>query len=203
MTLQNGLVHEGRAYLWTDTMLYDPETGADMGRAAKAFHGIAWPWAAVYSGLMDTSDLHKVARRVSEPWPLTGESLLKAAQDALRLEAEEGRQGRLLIAYPCSQYGARMFLIANEELPFAKAYEPHELGEYRSAGNGEPWAAEFAGEDLLSPADMRRFIDLQIENPAHTVHGWSGHTIGGNIVEIEISDERVECRVLRAVERDG
>lgn len=201
MTLINGLIHEGRALLWTDTAVWDPTTGEQVGHGQKAISGTLWPWAAVHSGHMLTSE-PVIANRMAERPNLTGEGLLRDAIEALRLEAQEGRLGRLLIAYPCSQYGARMFMVSNADLPFAKAYEPYETVEYMCSGNGEPWAAEFAGRDL-TPDDMRRFIDLQIEHPADFVDGWSGKGIGGNIIEIEVTGEGVESRVLRTVEREA
>jgi hypothetical protein len=199
MTLMNGLIHNRRAYLWTDTRLYHPETGATIGEGAKAFEGVAWTWAAVHTGALPLDDAHVLKRRITERWPIGGEALLAAAIDALRLEAEEGRIGRLLIAYPCEEYGARMFHIANDAMPFAAAYEPYETVELMSSGNGEPWAAQFSGRDM-APADMRRFIDYQVETPSETVFGWTGLSIGGNVIEIEVSAEGVESRVVRAVE---
>lgn len=202
MTLMNGLIHDRRAYLWTDTRIYHPETGATLGVAAKAFQGVVWTWAAVHTGLMHPDEPHVVARRVSERWPFTGEQLLEAAMSALRAEADEGRVARLLLAYPCEEYGARMFYVGNDVVPFAKAYQPYETVEFMSSGNGEPWAAQFSGKDM-TPADMRQFIDHQIETPSETIHGWTGLTIGGNVVEIEVSADGVDSRVVRMVEREA
>ena len=44
MTLQNGLIYRGKAYLWTDTALFDP-SGQRVGAVSKAFHGRMWPSA--------------------------------------------------------------------------------------------------------------------------------------------------------------
>lgn len=201
MTLMNGLIHQGRAYLWTDTALWDQKAGEQIGHGEKAISGTLWPWAAVHSGHWDATDPDKIKRRLAERPNLTGEGLLRDAIEVLRLEAAEGRLGRLLIALPCSQYGARLFMVANDDLPFAKAYTPYETVEYMCSGNGAPWAAEFAGRDL-SPDDMRRFIELQTQHPSDFVDGWSGIGIGGNILEIEVTGEGVESRVLRTVEQE-
>jgi len=198
----NGLIHDRRAYLWTDTRLYHPTTGETLGEGAKAFEGAAWTWAAVHAGTFPMDDPHVLKRRITERWPIGGEALLAAAIDALRLEADEGRIGRLLLAYPCEEHGARMFHLANDAMPFAAAYEPYETVEFMSSGNGEPWAAQFSGRDL-TPADMRRFIDYQVETPSETVCGWTGLSIGGNVVEIEVSSEGVTSRMVRAVESEA
>ena len=202
MTLLNGLIHDGRALLWTDTALWDQSTGQRIGHGEKAFMGQLWPWAAIHSGHIDTRDPGKIAHRMAERPNLTPDMLLRDAVEVLRLEADEGRLGRLLIAFPCSQYGARMFMVANDDLPFAKAYEPYETVEYMCTGNGEAWAAEFAGRDL-TPNDMRRFIDLQAKHPSAFVDGWAGIGIGGNILEIEVSANGVESRVLRSVDQEA
>ncbi len=201
MTLQNGLIHAGSAFLWTDTALFHHETSERIGEVPKAFYGQVWPWAAVHSGLIDLADPHKVARLVSEQWPITLESLLKAARNALRLEAAEGRPGRLLIAYLCPELGPRLFMVAADELPGQMPYEPRELGAFMCGGADAPWADEFSRNDHISPAEMRALIDKQIEHPVETVQGWQGRFIGGNVVEIEVSAAGVESRVVRAIER--
>jgi hypothetical protein len=204
LTLQNGIIHAGRAFLWTDTALFHHETGERIGEVPKAFYGQLWPWAAVHSGLIDLSDPHKVARLVSEQWPLSPEYLIRAAQDALKAEAKAGRPGRLLLAWchPDEPDEPRLFIVASDPLPSQKPYEPRELGAYMCGGADAPWRDQFDANNNLTPADMRRLIDLQIEHPTTTVQGWQGRFIGGNIVEIEVSTAGVESRVLRAVERE-
>lgn len=198
MTLQNGLIHKGRAYLWTDTALWEAATGKAIGEVSKAFTGTQWPWGAVLSGTMRTDDPYRVQKAIGDAWPANPAELIEVTRDALRREALQGLMGRVLLAYPCPEYGARMFLIASDELPFAKPFEPFETVEYMCFGNGEPWAAEFAGKDL-TPSMMRRFIDRQIENPSQTVLGWQGRTIGGNVVELKVTAEGVDSRVLRPI----
>lgn len=202
MTLQNGLIHGGRGYLWTDTMLYDAETGEPLGVAPKAFHGTTWPWAAVLSGTMPADDLYKVPRFIADAWPLGTETLLAAGAAALRSEAAEGRMGRLLFCVPCPVNGARLYFIASDDVGWNEPFVPEELIEFTSSGNGSPLHQRY-DKIGFTPARMRRFIDYQIEEPSETVLGRKQRTIGGNVVELEVTAEGVDSRVVRAVEREA
>ena len=198
MTLQNGLIHAGRAYLWTDTAAWNPTTGQQIGHLDKAITGLLWPWAVVHSGLMRTTD-NPIFARLTDNWSLTSERLLQTATAALRQEAAEGRHGRLLIAHTCQTYGARMFLISTEDEPFTPAFTPYETIEYMSSGNGTDFAAEFAGRDM-TPADMRRFIEHQTTHPCEKLVGGTFVGIGGNIIEIEVQAKGVQSRVVSSLE---
>ena len=196
MTLMNGLMYQGKAYLWVDTAVWDPTTGERIGDAEKAFVGNLWPWAAVHTGHIDPNDLNKVARRMAERPNLTAESLLRDAIEVLRIEADEGSLGRLLLAYPCPEYGARLTIISNRDfLPVAKAYEPLDVGEFLCSGNGADWAKGYHGRDL-TPEDVRSFIRLQAQHPFDTEDGWQGLGIGGDILEIEVAPNGVQVRNL-------
>jgi hypothetical protein len=202
MTLQNGLIHRGKAYLWTDTALWDASTGTPIGTVSKAFSGVTWPWAGVLSGLMLPNEPYRVQTLIAEANPRDPAELIEATRSALRLEAMAGRHCRVLLAFPCPDYGARMFMIAADAMPFAAPLEPYETVEYMSSGNGSPWAAKFAGKDL-TPAMMRKFIDHQIEHPGETVLGWNGHNIGGNIIETRVTAKGAKNFLVRAVDRQS
>jgi hypothetical protein len=198
VTLQNGLIHNGKAYLWTDTALWEAETGKRIGDVAKAFTGLEWPWAAVLSGTSLPQDPFRVQAMIGAAYPASPADLIEVTRDALRREAIEGRMCRVLLAYPCPTYGARMFHIAADSWPGRVAFEPFETIEYMSSGNGSLWAAQFAGRDL-TPREMRRFIDYQIADPGESVHGWPSR-LGGNLIETKVSAAGVKSRVVREID---
>jgi hypothetical protein len=200
LTLQNGLIHKGAAYLWTDTAIWDAETSERIGDASKAFYGTQWPWAAVISGTFDTADFHRVQRTISEKWPLNPAELMRVSLDAIRFEASMGRVCRLLITFPCEQYGARMFMLSSDDLPFTPAFQPYETIEYMSSGNGSAWGRKLVAKEM-TPKRMLRFIDKQIRHPTETVLGWKGASfLGGNLIELKVANQRVESRVVREID---
>ncbi|MDP3675766.1 MAG: hypothetical protein Q8R44_11825 [Novosphingobium sp.] len=196
MTLMNGLVHGGKGYLWSDTALFDRATGQFRGHLPKAFTGTLWPWAAAISGLYDLNDPHRVARAIGGALPFDTPALLKAAVAALRDELKAGLPCRLLVAVPCTDYGARLYFIAADETGLTPPFVPLELVEFTSSGNGSQRYAEI---DALgfTPARMLEFIDHQYASPTDTVQGWSGCTIGGDAIEVEVSAAGVTSRVVR------
>tara|TARA_Y100000815_G_C13166810_1_gene433982 strand:+ start:174 stop:803 length:630 start_codon:yes stop_codon:yes gene_type:complete len=204
MTLMNGLMYQGKAYLWVDTAIWDTATGERIGHTEKAFMGNLWPWAAVHTGHADTQDLHKLARRMAERPNLTAEGLIRDATEVLQMEADEGRLGRLLLAYPCPEYGARITLISNRDLPpIAKAYAPTDAGSFICSGRSEDWARDWMpifDEGDPTPDDVRRFIREQAKHPFDTEDGWNIVGIGGNIIEIEVSPLGVQSCILYNVD---
>lgn len=199
MTLMNGLVHDGTGYLYSDTQVWDTETMEPIGQTGgKAFHGTLWPWAAVHTGIIDGRKGLTVPTGLADRCSLSAKRLLDDAIDVLRIEREEGRIGRLLIAFADEQYGARMFIIANDDVPYAPPLEPYETIEFKCSGNGEPWAAEFADLDM-TPADMERFIEHQIDTPFEVLPGLRITGVGGTIFETKVSMAGVSSRVLRTV----
>lgn len=195
MTLMNGLIYERQAYLWTDSAVFTRD-GKLAGHMPKAFAGELWPWAAVVSGLYDTSDPYRVARTIGEALPLSIETLLIAGVAALRAEAARGLTCRLLIAAACPTYGARMYFIAADETPLAPPFEPLETVEFFSSGNGSSRHAELDAKGF-TPARVLEFIDYQAETPIPTVEGWAGQTIGGDIVELCVGEAGVTSHVVR------
>ena len=204
MTLMNGLMYQGKAYLWVDTAIWDTATGERIGHTEKAFMGNLWPWAAIHSGHSDPQDLHRLARRMAERPNLTAAGLIRDAAEVLQMEADEGRLGRLLLAYPCPEYGARLTFISNRDFgPWAKAFEPWDTGSFICSGNNEDWAKDWVPilvEGDPTPDDVRRYIREQAKHPVDTEDGWNLMNIGGNIIEIEVSPHGVQSRILYSVD---
>ena len=120
---------------------------------------------------------------------------LRRLYDGYRFHPDLAGKG---IAFADEQYGARMFIIANDEMPYGPALEPYETIEFKCSGNGEPWAAEFADLDM-TPADMERFIGHQIDTPFEVLPGLRITGVGGTIFETKVSMAGVSSRVLRTV----
>lgn len=70
MTLQNGAIHDGTAYLWSDTAWFEHGTGRMIGTGPKTLHGVRWPWA-VSTTLVgaDTASFSDIVARVSGAMP--------------------------------------------------------------------------------------------------------------------------------------
>lgn len=187
VTLMNGLIHDGTGYLWTDTAMFEASTGKRMeGEISKGFVGTLWPWAAVLSGTVETASPYRIPTMISAKWPSNPNELMQAAATALRTEADRGFPARLLISHACNQMGARMYLICADDVGFVKPFEPFEVTEFLSSGRGVEAADNFLAEDL-TPVRMREFINLQAQIPTKSTLGWEGVTIGGNVVEMQVS----------------
>lgn len=197
MTLQNGLVHEGKGYLWTDTALWDVRSGSIVGEAAKAFTGTYWPWAAVLSGAFDLNALYRIPEIISRAMPRDVSELLEVGRDALALEASAGRFSRLLFCVPDAEFGAMLHFIAADDVGFARPFEPIRTVQFTSSCGTTSRYAEYDRKGF-TPSLMRKFVGFQERKPEQTVFGNFEHTIGGNIVEIELANARVQSRILRS-----
>lgn len=191
MTLQNGLIHNRTAYLWTDTAFYDPATLAIIGHGDKAFHGTDWPWIGTASGTFPSNQPMMVPQAIADARPKGPKSLLEATSAAVRDAFLRGFSTRILLAVPCPDHGARMFMVASDELPFANPFQPCETVQYMCTGNGDVGAPC----DPETPAQMRQFIDWQATLSGETIDGLSGLTIAGNLVEVELSRRGIRSRV--------
>lgn len=201
MTLMNGLVFDRKAHLYADTGVWDAETWEILGDTPlKAFAGTLWPWAAVHSGHIDLKRGGTVPMALSERYSLSPHHLLIDAIDVLRIEREEGRVGRLLIAFPDQEYGARMFLVANDRLPFTAPLEPYELIEFKCSGNGEPWAQTFNERDM-TPDDMLSYIEHQRNAPFEPIPGVHIQGISGDVYEIQVGEGGVSSRIVSTERR--
>jgi hypothetical protein len=198
MTLQNGLVHGGRAYLWTDTAFYDAFTGELLGFDSKAMQGLYWPWAGVLSSI--GGDPHEIARMVGEAWPADVPSVLRATAAALRSYASHGHTARVLLA--TWQDRPQLWMVATDDAGGDGPFVPTEATHYLNFGNTLP-AYKRAAAKGFNPKRMHRVIDAQIAEPFELAGTFAAtgrrHWLGGNVVEIEVSGEGVESRVLRPV----
>lgn len=175
MTLQNGLIHDRKAYLWTDTLAYHTDHKTPLFHITKTFHDATRKWVAVMSGDLP-SEPFLAPQTIADEEPRTERELIEAAIKAAKLVAQEGRLCRLLLAFPCADNGARMFVISSDKLPFANAFEPFETVQFMSYGAG------FSGApcDPETPSEMRSYIDWQHSLP-------NGSPLGGDLIQTEIS----------------
>lgn len=185
MTLQNGLVWKRRAYLWCDTAVADTATGAIVGHASKAMTGLGWPWAAVHSGELRTDDLAAVAGHIGKAHPTNETELIEACRVALHREADEGRIGRLLVAYACRHDGARMFFMATDDTAAGPAFMAHPTVQHACSPASDLWNNRFVSSEF-TVEEMRGFIASQIEQPNPTVYGYPA-TYGGNLIEVRVT----------------
>lgn len=199
MTLQNGLIHRGRGFLWTDTALFDPDNGKIVGEYPKAMTGEHWPWMVVLSGDLDKSDPLSVQHALTRDDPRTTEELLRAGRAALQEHAIKGLMGRLLFCVPDPAYGAMLYFIASDATGVAPPFTPRPLTQFTSSGNGTPLFNKLDRQGF-TPKRMRRFVDWQASHAGETVHGNTFHSIGGDIIEIELSGGKTTPRLVRTLD---
>ena len=197
MTLQNGLVHGGSAWLWTDTAYYDVSSGALVGFASKAMEGLEWPWAGIISIIGGFP--YDIASAIGHAYPSDMHELASATADALRAHAAKGYIGRVLLAG--WQDAPYLCLVSTDEAGGAP-FEPCYVEHYLNAGNHLP-SYHRALKRGLNPKRMARVIDEQIANPV-ALAGPAGEAgqlsqYGGNVVEIEVAPDGVKSRVLRTI----
>ena len=185
MTLMNGLIHDRKAYLWTDTLLSTQDGKTPLAHVTKFAIPPSRKWAAILSGSWPADDFFIVHKAILNAKPKTLPQLLKASVKALHKLDHYGLSARMLLAVPCKDYGARLFLVSGDALPFTGAFEPYETVQYMSAGNG----AAGAPCDPETPEQMRQFIEWQarIANTA---------PIAGDLIEIEVSAKGVTLNQL-------
>ncbi|BBI19855.1 hypothetical protein EKJ_07020 [Qipengyuania flava] len=177
MTLQNGLIHNGKAYLWTDTLAYHPDHKTPLFHVTKTFHDISEKWVATFSGDTPGEFPHFVPQEIVNREAKTERQLIEACIAALKtLRLDHGLMQRVLLAFQCADNGARMFLIPGDDLGFAGAFEPFETIQFMSYG------ATFPGApcDPETPGEMRRFIEWQKALP-------NASPYGGDLIQTEIS----------------
>lgn len=201
MTMQNGLVHRRKAYLWCDTAYWDGVTGEMIGQDTKAFQGLHWPFAGVLSLWGD--DPFAVPRDVGEACPSNLDSLLSTVAESLRSVARKGGGGRVLIASYTDR--PRLHVIGCHGMFPGSGFgpfEPVELGHFVSSCN-ETDAYKAADASEFSPAAMRQVIDVQCVTPfeGHGQLALLGPRVwaGGNVVRIEVGAKGVTSAVERPV----
>ncbi|MBO9519780.1 MAG: hypothetical protein J7493_17110 [Porphyrobacter sp.] len=191
MTLQNGLIEGGKAYLWVDTLLLSGETGKPLGVGPKAWHGLEQPWAASLT-MIGNPDYLSIPTSMARVNPQDEDSVIEAAQIALMDYCADGSFGRILLA--CCFDEPRLYAIASDTLlgvPFAAYTLPHYLAP----------AAAGDTRKVMMLAEMPAAIAEQVTGNL----AWHGSSdlkqapqkIGGTIVEIIVSRHGVAERELR------
>lgn len=201
MTLQNGLVHGSKAYLWTDTAHWNPDTGEILAHGTKVFNSTVWPYAVSFSTV--GGGLGFFADEIGTANPQGLEELLGAATDALRWYAREGGGGRVMVA---SYDGKpRLHIIACHVLFPGSGYGPFEPVEidYFICSCNDSAPALVAAREGYNLKRMRRVIDAQCSTPWLSTGGlehlgprvW----LGGDIYRIEVGAGGVTSALERTV----
>lgn len=193
MTLQNGAIHDGTGYLWSDTAWFEHGTGRMVGKGPKALHGLRWPWAVSTSltGCNQTS-FADVIHGVGGADPADIPALLDACTDALRafINAASDRSGRMMVAaWDYSLNTARLFFISSDEAvcpPFETAEGLH----FVSSGTGSEAYRRFV-ESGNQPKHMQGLIAAQ-RKEVWQVPGFApGRYVGGEVVRHTVTAEGV------------
>ncbi|MBL9066456.1 MAG: hypothetical protein JNN10_09205 [Sphingopyxis sp.] len=199
MTLQNGLIHRDRAFLWSDEGHFDAATGELVLLQSKAIQ-CQWPPFAV-SASSNGGNPHDIFSAIGEAAPSDLSALLSACADALRAYAAQGYLANLLIAAWDNE--PRLFFASTHEAHGEPAFIPFEVLHHVSTGQHLP-AYHAAVAEGLTPRSMARLIDAQIASPfalegplsASGERTW----YGGGVVQIEVSRTGVTERFIRMVE---
>ncbi len=194
MTLQNGAIHGGNAYLWSDTAWFEPATGKMVGKSPKAFHGLRWPWSVSTSLVgADTSSFSGIVAQVGKHDPADIPALLDACTAALRTFAlaSESRTGRLMVAaWDKGLNTARLFFITSDVV-VGPAFEPAEALHLVSGGTGSDAYRRFV-ESGNQPKHMQGLITVQ-RKERWTVPGFAlGHYVGGEVVRHAVTADGVK-----------
>ena len=181
MTLQNGLVHGRKAYLWADTAIWDGTTGEIACYDTKAFQGLHWPFCGIIACY--GRNPHDLAKAIGYADPSNLSDLLFKARNALIGYCADGSTGRLLLA--SYEDGAHLHLIASDDVGFAAPFEAVEVDHYVSSGN-DSTAYKMAMKRGFTAKRMSKVIDAQIAQP-FTGAGMATELgnrvwIGGNVV---------------------
>lgn len=200
MTLQNGLIHKDRAYLWCDEAFFEAATGKFSHLQHKAMKSLTWPYAL--SVASNGGNPHEIFLAVASTAPTDLASLLSAVSDALRAYALAGNLASILVA--AWEGEARLLLVATFDGPEGEpAFEPIELLHHVCTGQHLA-AYHNALAAGLTPRNMAKVIDAQIETPfaLQGPMGSSGERIwfGGGVVQIEVSKAGIRDRVIRMVD---
>lgn len=198
MTLQNGLYHQGEAYLWSDTGFWT-ESGARAGTGCKMFAGSLFPWAATFSGASPADEPYRLIRLISEGAALSPADLIQDVIQVLRKESRKRRDNRVLLAFPCPVKGARIYHIAADQLPGRAAFEPVCVAKYACWGADEDWYAPYAGRDL-NPDEMRAVVALQLQGNAAAMFEMEVEEPVSDIIETRVSRAGILNRQLRLVD---
>lgn len=188
MTLQNGMIHGGKVYLWTDTMVLDGDTCEVIGVMPKAFYGLHHPFAGSVSNV--GTPFQSLMQAIGHGKTTTEDELLRTAQLALMDYCADGSTARLLLG--CCYTEPRLYYVAGDNLlgvPFAAYSVTHYLNPQHE-NNSDP----------VTFAQMPSKIADQVTGKFMPVGplGALGkrQTVGGTIVQIEVSRNGVTEREL-------
>ena len=197
MTLQNGLIYNREAYLWSDTAVWS-EKGARIGSSIKTFVGTHWAWAAAYSGHSPHGGTEWLMGRLAQHESFSPADLLRDASIELRRAAREGFNSRLLFAFLCEHDGATMHHIAAEEMPGRAAFQPVRLTKFLSSGGDQDWYADYADAD--TPEGMREVIALQLADNGAEVMGMELEDPISDVIETRFGMNGIRHRQLRLID---
>lgn len=193
MTLQNGAIHDGAGYLWSDTAWFEPATGKMTMHGPKTFHGVRWPWA-VSTSLVGAAaaSFWGMAEQVGNADPADIPALLDDCTAALRAFTETGedRTGRLMVA--AWDYGlntARLFFVTSDVV-VGPAFEPAEALHLVSGGTGSDAYRRFV-ESGNQPKHMQGLIAVQRKERWNVPGFAPGHYVGGEVVRHAVTAEGV------------
>lgn len=184
MTLQNGAIHDGTAYLWSDTAWFEHGTGRMVATGFKTLHGLQWPWAVSTSLIgADLASVVSIGKQVGNADPADIPALLDACTDALRafIGGGDNRTGRLMVAaWDYSLNTARLFFITSDVV-VGPAFEPAEALHLVSGGTGSEAYQRFV-ESGNQPKHMQGLIAVQ-RKEVWNVPGFApGHYVGGEVL---------------------
>ncbi|GAA3801975.1 hypothetical protein GCM10022600_25190 [Qipengyuania pelagi] len=196
MTLQNGLIANGKAYLWTDSLVLNGETGEPLGLAKKAIFGQSQPWAMSFTTI-GNPNFSVFAWEMERADPKDTDQLIEAALLGLRQYCSDGSLGRVLLASCWNE--PRLFGISSDAI--------HGLpwGVYSMDHHVAPWH---------STEEMTVTLNTMPDIIAEQVTGnfsWQGgepiaratRKIGGQIARIEVSPSGVRESEIQLAGRAG
>lgn len=183
MTLQNGMIHGGKVYLWTDTMVLNGDTCEVVGVMPKAFYGLRHPFAGTVSNI--GAPPQSLMEAIGHGKTTTEDELLQTAQVAMMDYCADGSIARLLLA--CCYTDPRLYYIASDDalgVPFAAYSTTHYLCPQHEINS-----------DPVTFAQMPSKIADQVTGKFMPFGplGASGkrQAVGGTIVQIEVSPDGV------------
>lgn len=200
MTLQNGLVHGKKAYLWCDTAMWD-DSGQVIGQVSKAFGSPSLEWTGTVSFWGPPPDA--MTTEISTAHVDSLERLLEVATDAMRKFVLSGGNGRIMLASYFDR--PRLHMIATDDLFPGSGYGPLEAVEinYFISSCNDSAPAKIAARKGMNPKRMRRVIDAQCETPFEGSGAWVGLGkriwVGGEVIRIEVGHDGVDIAIERKV----
>lgn len=182
MTLQNGMIHDGKAYLWTDTLIYNGQTGEPVGVMEKSFHGLIQPYAGTFS--LWGCDTAKIIEAIATDNPQNMPDLVKAAQLAMMENVGDG-VARLLLA--CCWDEPHLISISSVR---EGEHKPFTAVSLEQCFGPEPETVR----SLDHPDEMRAVIEAQIlaRNTSFAMPGMKpSHIVGGPMAMLTVAYEGV------------